>query len=182
MDEDVRVEDPFHPLNVLDFKPILGYIPANATLLDVGCGKGTWLLFLKHYRPDVKAKGIDVNPEYVEICRAKGLDVELGDIYSLSFARRSFDVVTCMHVLEHLEDDRAALMKLIDVARLRVILVLPRFYLKLYQWRSAFQEHFMVVYTPRALKRLLKGLKAEVKEHYSVDGEAESWLVVVDVS
>jgi SAM-dependent methyltransferase len=45
-----------------------------------------------------------------------GVDVQ-ADITTLPFADESFDAVLCSHVLEHVEDDRAAMRELVRVLR-----------------------------------------------------------------
>jgi len=176
---DVRIEDPMHPLNRLDFEPVADLI-VGKTLLDVGCGKGTWLAYLKLNRPDIKAVGVDIEKAYVERCRKKGLEAYVMSIYSLKYPDSSWDTVTCMHVLEHLQDDRKALFELLRVARERVIIVLPRFYPTIKQWRQAWLEHCNIVYTPLLLDRLLRGLAYSYREHYNPTGVSESWLIVID--
>jgi len=180
LEEDVRITDINHILNMMEFTPTLRYIPRNSTLLDVGCGKGTFLLWLKKHRPDVKTEGIDINPKYVEICRSKGLNVKLGDANNLTYQDKSFDVVTCFHVLEHLPNDREVLEKLIKIAKIRVILILPKTITKLEQLKVIDLHHYIPYYTPLTLKRLLKGIKAEVKPHYAPTGIYESWMVIIN--
>jgi len=179
-DEDVRLTDINHPLNLLDFKPTLGYIPLNAKLLDVGCGRGTYLLFLKKHRPDIITEGVDRTIEYVELCRAYGLNVKLGDAENLDYKDKTFDVVTSFHVLEHLKDDRNALDKLLKIAKIRVILILPKTIVSLNQLASIERYHYIPYYTPLTLTRLLKGFKFKIEQHYAPSGIYESWLVILD--
>jgi len=179
--EDPRIEDIDHVLNILDFKPILFFIPHGSSLLDVGCGKCTWLAFLRKHRPDVEAIGVDINPDYVRVCREKGFKAYVMDAMNLGFEPESFDIVTCFHTLEHLEDDRKALLDMVRIARERVILVLPRRPVRMEQIEEYMKHHYIPFYTPLALKRLLKGLKIiYLGEHYKPTGIAESWLVVID--
>lgn len=44
----------------------------------------------------------------------------------MPFDDKSFDVVTCSHVLEHIVDFEKCLLELIRVARRQVVIVLPR--------------------------------------------------------
>jgi SAM-dependent methyltransferase len=56
------------------------YVPIFAgarNVLDVGCGRGELLDALRE--SGVSARGVDVSPAMVEICRGRGLDVELSD-------------------------------------------------------------------------------------------------------
>jgi SAM-dependent methyltransferase len=77
-------------------------VPADATsLLDVGCGNGAFLAFVEGARPDLRVAGMErsdaarANP----VC-ATGLAP--GDMSALPFEDASWDVVTCLEVLEHL--------------------------------------------------------------------------------
>ena len=72
------------------------------TVLDIGCGYGTLLTVLTEHSK--KAIGVDSNLKIVETCLQKGLRVENAD--ALKFLQEqpdcSMDVITCMHVVEHL--------------------------------------------------------------------------------
>ena len=46
-------------------------------VLDVGCGRGEFLELLR--AEGIAARGVDLNHEMVEVCRARGLDVDEGD-------------------------------------------------------------------------------------------------------
>jgi SAM-dependent methyltransferase len=59
------------------------YVPyfAHASdVLDVGCGRGEFLEALK--ANGISARGLDLNHEMVEVCRARGLDVAEADVVS----------------------------------------------------------------------------------------------------
>lgn len=67
--------------------------PGNA-LLDVACGTGNHLAFLKkHYA----VEGVDLTPEMLEVARARFPEIPFyqGDMRTFDLARR-FDVVTCL--------------------------------------------------------------------------------------
>jgi len=72
-------------------------IPPNVqTILDIGCGSGAFLNSL----PDVyETVGLDFSQEALKYVKTKAI---LGDISALPFASESFDLVTCLEVLEHL--------------------------------------------------------------------------------
>ena len=59
---------------VQDYLPIF---EQASDVLDVGCGRGEFLELLRD--GGVRARGIDVNPAMVEVCRGKGLDVGTAD-------------------------------------------------------------------------------------------------------
>lgn len=95
----------------------LGYVSARvelsgATALDVGCGGGLLSEALARAGADVTA--LDLAPELVKVARLHGLesgvkvDYRLQPVESLAAERpASFDVVTCMEMLEHVPDPRA---------------------------------------------------------------------------
>ena len=96
-------------------------------ILDVGCGTGANLQMLAHYGA---AEGVDVSSEALEFCRARGLSkVKQGAAEALPFEDASFDLVTGLDVVEHLDDDLAGLREMRRVLRPRgrALLFVPAF-------------------------------------------------------
>jgi SAM-dependent methyltransferase len=84
------------------------YVPyfRNVTdVLDVGCGRGEFLELLRE--AGVRARGIDVNREMVEQCRAAGLDATEEDAltYVSHVPDRSLGGLFAAQVVEHLTPD-----------------------------------------------------------------------------
>ena len=84
------------------------YVPLYAgasDVLDIGCGRGEFLELLR--AASVTSRGLDLNLEMVEICRARGLDVAHGD--ALSHLRglpdESLGGLFAAQVVEHLPPD-----------------------------------------------------------------------------
>jgi len=93
------------------------YLPlfANASdVLDVGCGRGEFLELLRDR--GVRARGIDINPAMVEVCKGKGLHAEAGDAlaYLGGLPDGSLGGLFAAQVVEHLEP--RYLMRLLDAA------------------------------------------------------------------
>jgi SAM-dependent methyltransferase len=93
------------------------YVPLFAgvsDVLDIGCGRGEFLDLLR--ARGIRARGLDVNHEMVEVARARGLDVTEGDAagYVASLPDESLGGVFAAQVAEHLEP--AYLMRLIETA------------------------------------------------------------------
>lgn len=82
---------------------------AETKILDVGCGTGANLEMLRQFGT---AEGVDVSDDALEFCRRKGLTVHKGLAEELPFADESFDVVTALDVIEHLDDDVAGLREM----------------------------------------------------------------------
>ncbi len=85
-----------------------------ARLLDAGCGSGRMLDAL---RDRWQVSGLEASPALVSIARERGHDVRQGVVEELPWADGEFDLVTCLDVLEHTANDRAALLELRRVAR-----------------------------------------------------------------
>jgi SAM-dependent methyltransferase len=99
----------------------------RARILDVGCGTGANLQMLANYGV---AEGVDISPEALEFCRARGLSkVKLGPAEALPFEDASFDLVTGLDVVEHLDDDVVGLSEMRRVLRPggRAVLFVPAF-------------------------------------------------------
>ena len=96
-------------------------------ILDVGCGTGANLQMLGEFGA---AEGVDVSAEALDFCRTRGLaQVKQGAAESLPFADASFDLVTGLDVVEHLDDDIAGLSEMRRVLRPdgRAVLFVPAF-------------------------------------------------------
>jgi len=84
-------------------------------ILDVGCGTGANLEMLSQFGT---AEGVDVSPEALSFCRERGLNnVRLGQAEQLPYPDGSFDIVTGLDVVEHLDDDVAGLREMARVLR-----------------------------------------------------------------
>jgi SAM-dependent methyltransferase len=96
-------------------------------ILDVGCGTGANLQMLSQFGA---AEGVDVSTEALDFCRARGLArVKQGAAESLPFEDASFDLVTGLDVVEHLDDDILGLSEMRRVLRPdgRALLFVPAF-------------------------------------------------------
>jgi SAM-dependent methyltransferase len=96
-------------------------------ILDVGCGTGANLKMLAAHG---SAEGVDISSQAVDFCRERGLNsVRLGAAEQLPYENGSFDLVTALDVVEHLDDDVAGLQEMRRVLRRdgRVLLFVPAF-------------------------------------------------------
>jgi SAM-dependent methyltransferase len=84
-------------------------------ILDVGCGTGANLEMLAAFGT---AEGVDVASEALGFCRSRGLEnVKQGQAERLPYDDSSFDLVTGLDVVEHLDDDLAGLREFHRVLR-----------------------------------------------------------------
>ena len=99
------------------------------TFLDAGCGEGFVARQVIDAVPSIDLTGCDVSDVALEIAtdvNPEGRFV-VGSLTDLPFPDRSFDVVGCFEVLEHLPGDlpRRALSELARVARRAAVLSVP---------------------------------------------------------
>jgi SAM-dependent methyltransferase len=96
---------------VEDYLPILA---SASDVVDVGCGRGELLDLLRKH--GVTARGVDTNDAMVQLCRARGLDVERDD--AVRFLARQPDAslggVVAVQVVEHFEP--AYLLRFLETA------------------------------------------------------------------
>ena len=96
-------------------------------ILDVGCGTGANLLMLSQFGD---AEGVDISENALAFCRERGLaNVKLGAAEKLPYDDGTFDLVTALDVVEHLDDDLGGLSEMRRVLRPggRVLLFVPTF-------------------------------------------------------
>ena len=93
------------------------YVPLFASasdVVDVGCGRGELLGLLRQH--GVPARGVDTNDGMVQLCRARGLDVEQGDAVGFleRLADQSIGGLAAIQVVEHF--DPAYLLRVLETA------------------------------------------------------------------
>ena len=85
-------------------------LPSGARLLDVGSGTGA---ILEMFSRRFEAFGQDVSPQAVAFCRKRGLkNVYCGALDTMPPEVRDFDLITTLDVIEHVDDDVAALRQM----------------------------------------------------------------------
>jgi len=129
---------------------ILGAVEGQ-TVLDVGCGTGYLVDWLKQRRPELALTGVDFIIEPGTRTRHPAIEFVEAPIEQLPFPDRHFDTVICTHVLEHILDFRAALTELRRVAQRRVILVVPQER----EYRFTFNPHLHFFPYPHSFLRYL---------------------------
>jgi len=84
----------------------LSYFAPCQEVLDIGCGRGEFLELMRE--AGVPARGIDLNPESVDLCRSKGLEAEVADLFSYldGVVDGTLDGIFSAQVVEHLPPDR----------------------------------------------------------------------------
>lgn len=104
---------------------IVGLNPSS--FLDAGCGEGFVAQLLLERLPSLRLTGFDHNPDSVGMAQEKSptATFQAASIYEVPFADRSFDVVGCFEVLEHMVDPVKPLAELGRVADRAMVISVP---------------------------------------------------------
>lgn len=95
----------------------------NLSILDVGCGGG--IACESFARLGANITGIDISEEAIAVARAHALDQNLSIQYEcmdLQNSKKTYDVVTCFEVIEHVDNLETFLAYLIEKIKLGGIL------------------------------------------------------------
>ncbi len=94
------------------------------TLLDYGCGRGEALNLFAG--AGLTVTGTDTDPECVRLASRNGKAVLLNPADPVGhFGSKSFDVISCFHVLEHVPSPVQTLNQLREIARSHLVLAVP---------------------------------------------------------
>jgi SAM-dependent methyltransferase len=126
-------------------------LPARARILDAGCGSGRNMVELARHGT---VTGIELSETSVSLARERGAgEVIAGSVLEMPFEADSFDLAASLDVIEHLEDDLAALRELRRVvAPGGSLLVTVPAYQWLWSGHDEINHHFRR-YTRRSLQR-----------------------------
>lgn len=110
-----------------DLKLIAGLVKNHSKVLDVGCGDGVLLDYLSHAK-HVDGRGIELSPQDVSQCVARGLSVVQGnaDADLSYYPDRAFDYAILGVALQMMQHPKTVLEQLARISD-RVIVSIPNF-------------------------------------------------------
>lgn len=178
-------------MNRLDLKTVLGWVPKDSRVLDLGCGDGAFLARLRDER-NVIGVGVDIDPVNLITAVSKGLDVIQEDINDglYCFTTNRFDVVVLAHALQELTHPHIALERMVDIGdeaivsfpnfghwlcrahlgfkgRMPMSRAMPR------HWYNTPNIHFCTV---KDFESLCSDLKIDIIERATIAGAAQGLL------
>lgn len=96
------------------------------SVLDAGCGTGVLLSQIQKQYPNIQPTGSEYSPQGLELAKKR---LPNGEFHVLDLSRenlgKKFDLITCIDVLEHIPDDRAALKNLLAMTGGYLVLSVP---------------------------------------------------------
>ena len=110
-----------------DLAVIADFIPPASRVLDIGCGDGELLAWLKANKA-VDGRGIEINQGLVAQAIARGISVVQGDVETelADYQNKTYDYVILSQTLQTMRDPRATLEQLARIGKKMVISV-PNF-------------------------------------------------------
>lgn len=148
------------------------------------CGPGVYVDPDTIWRNRLKVRyaAIDVTPAIVQDGLARGYLVSLGSVEAIPYPARSFDLVYCRHVLEHLPSYRQAIAEMLRVAELVAVAVFWRLDTEaetdVILWNTVedVPDTFHNMYSQKAISAYLDGLGVA----YTWRQTAQDWVLIMD--
>ena len=113
----------------------------NPTILDVGCGTGEFTRAVRKHYPESEIWGSDFSMVAIDYCRSKNKTIHYANHPMLSddFEEDYFDVVSCQHVIEHIEHPEKMVDRMVKLVKKdgTLIIVIP---INDNEWR----EHYKI--------------------------------------
>ena len=110
-----------------DFKVIADLIPANSSVIDVGCNDGSLLEFLKE-KKDINGRGMEIDQQKVQLCLSKGISVIEGDadLDLYDYPDNLFDYSILTYTLQATKSPKNVLSELVRISS-KAIISFPNF-------------------------------------------------------
>lgn len=122
----------------IDLRLIDQWIKPNSRILDLGCGDGTLLRYLTDHK-NVRGYGLEISPEGIQACVAKGVNVieQNLDEGLENFEDGSFDTVIMSQTLQTMRYPKETLAEMTRIGK-ECIVTIPNFG----HWRARLQLFF----------------------------------------
>ncbi len=152
------------------------------SVLDIGCGRGYTLYYLKKYLGVKKVVGTQLSKNAVNFARKKlNLTIHHKCLSEIKFNNEKFDTITMYHVLEHLDDPEKYISIISNTLNKNgeLIIEVPNFN----SWTSKITKKYWLgldlknhtyFFTPKSLKQLLlkHNLKVKKIKYFSLEYSA----------
>ncbi len=121
----------------IDIQCIYDLIPENCRVLDLGCGDGDLLFYLK--KKGIRGQGIEKNEDFIYKCIEKGVTVHHGDLDEglKHHLPKSFDFVILNQTIQETHNPGNIIKESLRIGK-KIIVVFPNFA----HWKNRFMILF----------------------------------------
>ena len=114
-----------HPASLFKLKLMESLIDKGSSVLDIGCGDGTFLQHLIKTK-SIQGKGLDISEKGVDLTRRKGIEAERTDIAKEGFKiTGTYNYIILSEVIEHLPKPEELLKMLKGKFQKNLIITIP---------------------------------------------------------
>ena len=94
---------------------------SGKSLLDIGCADGTTTKQIKKILPSAEVTGVDLYKKAINHAKKRTNKIKIkfiyGDVHNLPFGDNSFEIVTAIETIEHLDNPNKALAEIYRVLK-----------------------------------------------------------------
>ncbi|MFA6467138.1 MAG: class I SAM-dependent methyltransferase [Patescibacteria group bacterium] len=146
--------------------------PQAKSILDIGCGRGFILYYLKKYLGFTTTVGTQISRPAAEFARKKlALNIHQADLLDIDFGEQKFDLITMLHVLEHVPNPEEYVEKIYKLLNKDGIFLVevPNFNawsrkITDQYWLSLDPEYHIIFFNYQNISRLLKKYNFHIKK------------------
>ena len=118
----------WHTSRFVQAKKYLETVDARQ-ILDVGCNSGTFTKQVYNVFPESRIYGIDISQKAISYAKQKYKNISFNVAWAekLPFKNKSFDLITCFEVLEHVDNPEKIIKEMSRVLKKRgnMIIIVP---------------------------------------------------------
>lgn len=94
-------------------------IPKNASILELGCGKGALLYSLKNEFDFTNLTGLEISPTYAKLAEGANASAKIynEDVLNNTLPKNSYDVVFALAFLEHMNNPKELLQEIASLLK-----------------------------------------------------------------
>lgn len=160
----------------------------SGSLLDIGCADGTTTSQIQKFYPSLEITAIDYYQKAIKYAKATKprINFLVADAHKLPFKNKSFDTVTAIEVLEHLDNPKKSLFEIYRVLKNKGQLIVVQdtdslLFKSIWwfwtRWKgSVWNGSHINCYTPKGLIRLIKQTGFKVKESRYTNWKMEIFI------
>jgi len=142
-------------------------------ILDIGCGSGEFLANLSS--KSFEKYGQEINPQGLEMCRHRNIEVINKELKESGLTADSFDVITMWHVLEHLDNPAQLLMEAHRILKSNGVLIISTpntdsvgFKYGRQNWFHLDSPRHIILYNRKSVALLLTKSKFKIKSFKNI--------------